>query len=105
MRMLRAEQYGLTREVEYGTPEQNETVRQIVEDVRTEGDAALLRYTEEHDRVRLDAQSLRVTEAEIHAAYDLVDEAFLTAIRQAAVNIRSFHEKQVRQSWMDVQPD
>ena len=47
MRMLRAEQFGLTREVEYGTPEQNETVKQIVEAVRTEGDAALLRYTEQ----------------------------------------------------------
>ncbi|GGD98844.1 histidinol dehydrogenase [Paenibacillus nasutitermitis] len=105
MRMLRAEQYGLTREVEYGTPEQNKAVQQIVEAVRIEGDAALLRYTEEHDRVKLDAGSLRVTEDEIQAAYELVDDAFLTAIRLAAVNIRTFHEKQVRQSWMDVQPD
>jgi len=105
MRMLRAEQYGLTREVEYGTPEQNKAVQQIVEAVRTEGDAALLRYTEEHDRVKLDAGALRVTEDEIQAAYELVDDSFLSAIRLAAVNIRSFHEKQVRQSWMDVQPD
>jgi histidinol dehydrogenase len=105
MRMLRAEQFGLTREVEYGTPEQNETVKQIVEAVRTEGDAALLRYTEQHDRVKLDAGSLRVTDEEIQAAYKNVDAAFLTAIREAAVNIRKFHEKQLRQSWVDVQPD
>lgn len=105
MRIMKAEQFGLQREVEYGTPEQNETVRQIVEAIRTEGDAALLRYTEQLDRVRLDASSLRVTQEEIEAAYDKVDAAFLTAIREAAVNIRAFHEKQMRNSWMDLQPD
>ncbi|UVI30572.1 histidinol dehydrogenase [Paenibacillus spongiae] len=105
MRMLRAEQFGLTREVEYGTPEQNETVRKIVEAVRNEGDAAVLAYTEEHDRVKLDPGSLRVTEGEIQAAYGRVDDAFLTAIREAAANIRAFHEKQLRQSWMDLQAD
>ncbi|GLX71312.1 histidinol dehydrogenase [Paenibacillus glycanilyticus] len=105
MRIMKAEQFGLQREVEYGTPEQNETVRQIVEAIRTEGDGALLRYTEQLDRVQLDASSLRVTQEEIQAAYGKVDAAFLTAIREAAVNIRVFHEKQMRSSWMDLQPD
>lgn len=105
VRIIAADRFELKREVEYGTPEQNEAVREIVEAVRTEGDAALLRYTERHDRVRLEASSLRVTEAEIEAAYDKVDAAFLTAIREAAVNIRAFHEKQKRNSWMDLQPD
>ncbi|WP_336790960.1 histidinol dehydrogenase [Paenibacillus sp. MMO-177] len=105
MRIMKAEQFGLQREVEYGSPEQNETVRQIVEAIKAEGDAALLRYTEQLDRVRIDASSLRVTQEEINAAYDKVDAAFLTAIREAAVNIRVFHEKQKRNSWMDLQPD
>jgi histidinol dehydrogenase len=105
MRIMQAEQFGLQREVEYGTPEQNETVRQIVEAIKAEGDAALLRYTEQLDRVQLDASSLRVTQEEILAAYDKVDADFLTAIREAAVNIRVFHEKQKRNSWMDLQPD
>ncbi|MGO4111604.1 histidinol dehydrogenase [Paenibacillus sp. YAF4_2] len=105
MRIMQAEQFGLQREVEYGTPEQNETVRQIVEAIKSEGDAALLRYTEQLDRVQLDASSLRVTQEEILAAYDKVDADFLTAIREAAVNIRVFHEKQKRNSWMDLQPD
>ncbi|GMK48809.1 histidinol dehydrogenase [Paenibacillus glycanilyticus] len=105
MRIMKAEQFGLQREVEYGTPEQNETVRQIVEAIKEEGDAALLRYTEQLDRVRIDASSLRVTQEEINAAYGKVDAAFLTAIREAAVNIRVFHEKQMRNSWMDLQPD
>nr|WP_046234140.1 histidinol dehydrogenase [Paenibacillus algorifonticola] len=105
MRIMRAEQFGLKREVEYGSPEQNEVVRTIIADVRNEGDAALLRYTAKLDRAELTAAELRVTQAEIDAAYDQVDAAFLTAIREAAVNIRSFHEKQKRNSWMDLQPD
>ncbi|RCW48132.1 histidinol dehydrogenase [Paenibacillus prosopidis] len=105
MRIMRAEQFGLKREVEYGTPEQNEAALRIVADVKAEGDAALLRYTEQHDRVKLDAASLRVTQQEIEAAYDQVDAAFLTAIREAAVNVRVFHEKQMRTSWMDLQQD
>ena len=105
MRIMRAEQFGLKREVEYGTPEQNESALRIVADVKAEGDAALLRYTEQHDRVKLDAASLRVTQEEIEAAYELVDADFLTAIREAAVNVRVFHEKQMRTSWMDLQQD
>ncbi|MGG4145010.1 histidinol dehydrogenase [Paenibacillus algorifonticola] len=105
MRIMRAEQFGLKREVEYGSPEQNEVVRTIIADVRKEGDAALLRYTAKLDRAELTAAELRVTQAEIDAAYEQVDAAFLTAIREAAVNIRSFHEKQKRNSWMDLQPD
>jgi len=105
MRIVEADQFKLNREVEYGTPEQNETARRIVEAVRIEGDAALLRYTEQLDGVKLDEGSLRVTQEEIMAAYDRVDAAFLEAIREAAANIRAFHEKQKRTSWMDVQPD
>lgn len=105
MRIMRAEQFGLKREVEYGTPEQNARALKIVEDVKAEGDAALLRYTEQFDGVKLGAENLRVTREEIEAAYEEVDEAFLTAIREAAANIRHFHEKQKRNSWMDLSPD
>lgn len=105
MRIMRAEQFGVKREVEYGTPEQNEAALRIVGDVKAEGDAALLRYTEQHDGMRLMAAELRVTQEEIAAAYEVVDAAFLTAIREAAVNIRQFHEKQLRNSWMDLQPN
>lgn len=97
--------FKLERESEYGSPEQNASVAEIVAAVRAEGDAALLRYTEAFDRVKLDASMLRVTEAEIHAAYDRVEPAFLDALRKAAANITAFHEKQKRQSWIDVQPD
>ncbi|WP_127583188.1 histidinol dehydrogenase [Paenibacillus koleovorans] len=105
MRIMAAKAFALERKVEYGTPEQNETVREILAAVQAEGDAAVARFSERLDRVRVEPSELRVTEAEIQEAYSRVDESFVTALRQAAVNIRRFHEKQARQSWMDLQPD
>ncbi|WP_144940663.1 histidinol dehydrogenase [Paenibacillus sp. 32O-W] len=103
MRILPAKSFSTKREEDYGTPEQNRVVKEIIERVRTEGDRALFYYTEQHDRVKPD--KLRLEEAEIQAAYEQVDEPFLQAIREAAANIRAFHEKQKRNSWMDPQPD
>ncbi|MFD0871691.1 histidinol dehydrogenase [Paenibacillus residui] len=103
MRILPAKSFSTKREEDYGTPEQNRVVKEIIERVRTEGDQALFYYTEQHDRVKPD--KLRLEEAEIQAAYEQVDEPFLQAIREAAANIRAFHEKQKRNSWMDPQPD
>lgn len=105
MRIMDANEFELKREVEYGSPAQNEAVAEIVAAIRAEGDAALIRYTERFDSVRLDASQLRVTDDEIQAAYGKVEPAFLDAIREAAVNIRAFHEKQKRNSWMELQPD
>lgn len=105
MRIVAGEQFTLQRDVEYGTPEQNETARRIVQDVKAEGDAALLRYTEQLDRTRLTPAELRVSQEEIQAAYGRVEESFVEAIRRAARQIRVYHEKQKRNSWMDVQPD
>lgn len=105
MRIIKANEFKLAREVEYGTPEQNKTVSDILERVRTEGDAAVLRFTESFDKVKLEAGQLRVTEQEITAAYDRVEPRFIEALRRAAANIRSFHEKQKRNSWMDMRLD
>ncbi|MFC5450909.1 histidinol dehydrogenase [Paenibacillus aestuarii] len=103
MRIIPASAFELKREVEYGSPEQNETVRRIIEEVRQDGDAALRRMAQQFDRVSV--AELRVSDEEIQAAYAQVDAGFLAALRQAAANIRAFHEKQKRTSWMDLQPD
>ncbi|WP_425311815.1 histidinol dehydrogenase [Paenibacillus graminis] len=100
-----SKEFKLQREVEYGTPEQNRAVKEIVADIKKEGDAALLRYTERFDGAALTAAGLRVTEEELQAAYGRVEESFVTAIRAAAANIRAFHARQKRNSWMDLQPD
>ncbi|CAG7648770.1 Histidinol dehydrogenase [Paenibacillus solanacearum] len=103
MRVIPATEFALKREVDYGSAQQNEAVKSIIEEVRRDGDAALRRFAERFDGVRVD--DLRVTKQEIEAAYEQVDESFLAAIRAAAANIRRFHEKQLRSSWMDLQAD
>jgi histidinol dehydrogenase len=101
MRIIPASEFSIKREVEYGSEEQNQAVKQIIMRVRAEGDAALRDYAEKFDRVSVN--ELRLTDEEIQAAYEQVEPAFLDAIRQAAVNIRAFHEKQKRTTWLDLQ--
>lgn len=103
MRIVKAADFSLKREVEYGSPQQNEAVKHIIESVRAEGDAAIIRFSEQFDHIKL--QTLRVTAEEIDAAYGQVDADFIAALQEAARNIRAFHEKQKRNSWMDMQPD
>ncbi|UHA75219.1 histidinol dehydrogenase [Paenibacillus sp. 481] len=105
MRILKASEFSLNRQVDYGTPKQLETVKNILRDVREEKDAALLRYTALFDKVELTADQLLVPDACYAAAYTQVEPSFIEAIRQAAANIRTFHEQQKRRSWMDIQPD
>lgn len=80
-------------------------VQGILADVREKGDEALFSYTERFDGCRLTADTVRVTKEEIKAAYDKVDPSLVEVIRKALVNIRSYHEKQKRNSWFDARPD
>lgn len=105
MKVVSVRDFNLNRESDYGTSEQNEAVKAIIQAVRAEGDAALLRYTEQFDRMKLNGNQLRVQEDELKAAYGKVEPSFVPAIRAAADNIRAFHQKQKRSSWMDLQPD
>ena len=73
-------------------------VTQIIADVVARGDAALLDYTAKFDRVQL--STLEVTAQEIDEAFCAVEPEFLDILRQAAANIRAFHEKQVRNSFI-----
>ncbi len=81
-----------------------DTVQAIVEQVRAEGDAALVDYTAQFDHLAITPEQFLVTEQEIEAAYDQLDEAFLTVLRNARENIRRYHEKQRRYSWFDATP-
>ena len=80
-------------------------VAQIIEKVRTGGDQALFDYTKEFDHCELNKDSIQVTREEIEEAYGKMEPDFVEVIRKAADNIRTFHQKQVRNSWFDVQPD
>lgn len=78
-------------------------VTEIIEDVKANGDAALIKYAEKFDKAVL--TSLEVTEAEIEEAFNAVEPKFLEIIRTAAKNIRAFHEKQVRNSFIISEKD
>ena len=73
-------------------------VADIIANVRKNGDAALLEYTEKFDKAKL--LSLLVTKEEIEEAYGLVEPEFVEVIKKAAVNIRKFHQRQVRNSFI-----
>lgn len=74
-------------------------VSAIIEDVRTRRDEAVFDYTKRFDGADIHALNVRVTQAEIDEAYEQVDPSLLAVMRKALVNIRSFHEKQLQQSW------
>ncbi|SFG43021.1 histidinol dehydrogenase [Sporolactobacillus nakayamae] len=79
--------------------EAQKSVASIISNVKTGGDEALKAYTKQFDGIALEA--IRVTESEIREAAARVPEQVLKAIKQAAQNIRAFHEKQVPQSWTE----
>ncbi len=73
-------------------------VAEIIANVRCRGDAALCEYSEKFDRAKL--TSLQVSKEEIREAVAEVEPEFLEILRKAAENIRAFHSKQVRNSFM-----
>ncbi|MDX2483211.1 MAG: histidinol dehydrogenase [Pseudodonghicola sp.] len=84
-----------------------EKVAPILEAVRTEGDEALVRFGRTLDKAEgLTKAGLKVTQAEFDAAFALVDDAVIEAIRFGIANIRSFHEEQAPEPmWMkEVRP-
>lgn len=78
-------------------------VSEIIENVKANGDKALFEYCERFDKAKL--SSLEVTEAEIDEAFNSVEPKFLEIIKKAAGNIRNFHSKQVRNSFIISEQD
>ena len=78
-------------------------VKDIIETVRARGDAALYEYCAKFDRAQL--SSLEVSEAEFDAAMQTVEPEFVEVLETAAANIRAFHEKQLRTSFIIAEKD
>ena len=74
-------------------------VNEIIENVRSRRDEAVFAYTKQFDGADIDAENILVTEEEIRGAYEQVDPSLLEVMRKSLANIRSFHEKQLQQSW------
>ena len=76
----------------------SDTVTDIIRTVREQGDAALFSFCEKFDGAKLSA--LEVSDEEIEEAIAGTEEEFLEILREAAANIRAFHERQVRNSFV-----
>ncbi len=80
-------------------------VSAIIDDIKSHRDEAVFEYTKKFDGYDLNADNIIVTEDEIKAAYDEIDDGLVEIIRKALVNIRNYHAKQKRNSWFDATPD
>ncbi len=83
--------------------DQEESVNAIIRDVRELGDDAVFSYTYQFDGVRLDADSVEVTEEEKKEARAAVSTEFLDVLLKSKENIRIYHEKQKQYSWFDTE--
>ncbi|HAL32424.1 MAG TPA: histidinol dehydrogenase, partial [Lachnospiraceae bacterium] len=88
---------------DYGEIE--ERVKSIIERVRTEGDSAVYDYARQFDRCDLNDDSFMVTEAEIEEGAASIDSKLYEVMERSFANIRSYHEKQVRQSFFTTRDD
>ncbi len=88
----------LAREEEERKAEVSAAVSRIIAAVKAEGDQALRRYAKEFDRVEVEA--LEVSAQELDEAVDSLDPEFRRVLEEAAENIRDFHSRQVRQSFL-----
>lgn len=76
-------------------------VEEMLSNIKAKGDEAVIEYTNKFDSEKVNKENICVTRSEIDEAYKNVTKEFLEAISQSEQNIREFHEKQKRNSWMD----
>ena len=75
------------------------TVFNIIEDVRLNGDDAIRKYTRRFDKAKLKPKQFRVTEMEINAAFQNIPSDFISALKVAFENVNRFYKKQLRRNW------
>lgn len=76
------------------------TVREVLQAVKRQGDRAVLEYTREFDHQDLKPEELKVSGAELDAAYQQVSKELLDAIRFARQQIEAFHRQRIPKSWV-----
>lgn len=91
----------LKKRAQSPSPEIVSTVNAILDDVKQNGDSAVLKYTEKFDGARLTSETLEMKKDELERIASEVDEDLRKSMEKAAQNIRKYHEKQLRQSFFD----
>ncbi len=74
-------------------------VSRIIEDIRHEGDKALIRYTRRFDKIKLTPRQLRVSARETNGAYQDIEQAFVSSLKTIMENVTKFYKKQLKKSW------
>lgn len=84
-----------------------DSVTKIIEDVRLNGDDAVIKYTRKFDKVKLSPKQLKVTESEASGAFQDIDSEFIAELKNIIDNVTKFYKKQVknRKSWRIVDED
>jgi histidinol dehydrogenase len=80
-------------------------VQSIIDDVRVRGDRALIDYTARFDNVELKPSQLQISADELRRFAAGTDERVLGALREAIENVRTFHKRQVEESWSTIPAD
>ncbi len=88
---------------DYG--EYEKIVADIIEQVRTRKEEAIFEYSLKFDKCTTTKENFEVTKEEIKAAYSELDEHFIQVMKDSAQNIKTYHEKQKRNSWFDAKED
>ncbi|MDD3374966.1 MAG: histidinol dehydrogenase [Candidatus Omnitrophica bacterium] len=73
-----------------------EKVRHIIEDIRQNGDDALLKYTKRFDKVKLNPKKIKVDEAEISSAFQNITSDFVSTLKMIINNVSTFYKKQIK---------
>ncbi len=80
-------------------------VSDIISDVRLRGDEAVFELTSKFDKWIVNPDNVRVNRDEIEDAYKKVDQKLIDILNEAAENIRDFHKRQIKESWITTKPD
>ena len=98
IRIMNTEEFMRFRKRNNTVPDVSVSVREIIENVKSNGDNAVKEYEKKFDGVELD--SLEVTPEEIDEALRLTGDDFIAVLERAAKNIRDFHSHQIQNGFM-----
>ncbi|MCP4762644.1 MAG: histidinol dehydrogenase [archaeon] len=76
-----------------------ESIQMMVDDVKNNGNKALIEFTKKFDKINLEEIGIKVTDEEIKRAYELTDKKLIEVMKGAIKNIEKFHKAQIRESW------
>ncbi|KOA19957.1 histidinol dehydrogenase [Clostridium homopropionicum DSM 5847] len=80
-------------------------VEKILENVKENGDKAVIEYTNKFDSNTINSSNIKITKEEIEKAYTVVEREFIDAIKLSKENVWFYHEKQKQKSWMVTKED